>query len=72
MRIQIVTGMMEYCGIPNCELHLLFDVLDDRAARDRHLATARELGKSYFGRVGVEASEPASPCRCDRPRPLSC
>ena len=55
MRTQIVTGMMEYCGIPDSELHLLFDVLDDRAARDRHLAMARELGESYFGRVGVEA-----------------
>lgn len=55
MRIQIVTGMMEYCGIPDSELHLLFDVLDDRAARERHLAKARELGESYFGRVEVEA-----------------
>lgn len=55
MHIQIVTGMMEYCGIPDSELHLLFDVLDDRAARERHLARARDLGESYFGRVGVEA-----------------
>jgi NAD(P)H dehydrogenase (quinone) len=55
MRTQIVTGMMEYCGIPESELHLLFDVLDDRAARDHHLAKARNLGESYFGRVGVEA-----------------
>jgi NAD(P)H dehydrogenase (quinone) len=55
MRTQIVTGMMEYCGIPESELHLLFDVLDDREARNRHLATARELGESYFGRVEVEA-----------------
>ena len=55
MRVQIVTGMMEYCGIPESELHLLFDVLDDREARDRHLATARQLGERYFGTVGVEA-----------------
>jgi putative NADPH-quinone reductase len=55
MRIQIVTGMMEYCGIPESELHLLFDALDDREARDRHLATARQLGERYFGTVGVGA-----------------
>lgn len=55
MRTQIVTGMMEYCGIPESELHLLFDVLDDRAARDRHLATARRLGEAYFGRVRLGA-----------------
>lgn len=55
MRMQILTGMMEYCGIPESELHLLFDVLDDREERNRHLARARELGESYFGRVGVEA-----------------
>jgi NAD(P)H dehydrogenase (quinone) len=55
MRIQIVTGMMEYCGIPESELHLLFDALDDREARDRHLATARQLGERYFCTVGVGA-----------------
>jgi NAD(P)H dehydrogenase (quinone) len=55
MRVQILTGMMEYCGIPESELHLLFDVLDDGEARDRHLARARELGQSYFGTAGVEA-----------------
>jgi hypothetical protein len=43
---------MEYCGIPESELHLLFDVLDDGEARDRHLARARELGESYFSRPG--------------------
>ena len=55
MRIQIVTGMMEYCGIPESQLDLLFDVFDDREARNRRLARVRELGESYFGRVGVEA-----------------
>jgi len=49
IRAQVVTGIMAYCGIPESELHLLFDVLDDRETRERHLATARELGASYFG-----------------------
>jgi hypothetical protein len=31
------------------------DVLDDREARDRHLARARALGETYFGTVGVTA-----------------
>jgi hypothetical protein len=42
-------------GIPESEVHLPIDVLDDREARGRHLAKARELAESYFGRVGVEA-----------------
>ena len=57
MRIQIVTGMMEYCGIPESELHLMFDVLDDRAARDRHLARARQLGESYFRRLSSSQTD---------------
>jgi NAD(P)H dehydrogenase (quinone) len=55
MRVQILTGTMEYCGIPESELHLLFDVLDDGEARGRHLATARQLGERYFDTVGVGA-----------------
>jgi NAD(P)H dehydrogenase (quinone) len=55
MRVQILTGIMEYCGIPESELHLLFDALDDREARARHLAKARQLGETYFGAVGAEA-----------------
>jgi hypothetical protein len=45
---------MEYCGIPESELHLLFDVLDDPEARNPQLARARELGESYFNAVGVK------------------
>ena len=37
------------------ELHLLFDVLDDRDARTRHLAKAQQLGERYFGTVGAAA-----------------
>jgi NAD(P)H dehydrogenase (quinone) len=55
MRIQILTGMMEYCGTPESELHLLFDVLDDGQARDRYLAQARELGRSCFSAVAADA-----------------
>jgi NAD(P)H dehydrogenase (quinone) len=54
MRVQIVTGMMAYCGIPDSELHLLFDVLDGAEGRERHLLKVRALGESYFGRVGAE------------------
>lgn len=55
MRSQILTGIMDYCGIPEAELHLLFGVLDDDETRRRHLATARQLGETYFGVVGAEA-----------------
>ena len=48
MRVQILTGMMGYCGIPKAELHLLFGALGDASVRERHLATARTLGEAYF------------------------
>jgi hypothetical protein len=41
---------MSYCGIPESELHLLYDVMDGDANRREHLATARRLGAEYFGR----------------------
>lgn len=47
---QLLTGTMSYCGIPESELHLLYDVMDGDANRREHLATARRLGAEYFGR----------------------
>lgn len=48
MRIQLVTGIMDYCGIPDSELHLLYDVLAGDAVRQEALATVRRLGAAYF------------------------
>jgi putative NADPH-quinone reductase len=53
MRVQILTGMMAYCGIPEAELHLLFGSLGDATVRGRHLGTAHNLGESYFGAMNV-------------------
>ena len=47
MRVQLLTGMMDYCGIPRSELHLLYGVMDGEPIRASHLATARELGLRY-------------------------
>jgi NAD(P)H dehydrogenase (quinone) len=55
IRSQILTGIMEYCGIPESELHLLFGVLDDAETRARHLARARRLGETYFGAGDAKA-----------------
>ena len=55
MRVQILTGMMAYCGIPEAELHLLFGALGDGSVRERHLGTAHNLGESYFGAIEVES-----------------
>jgi putative NADPH-quinone reductase len=41
MRIQLLTRTMEYCGIPESELHLLFDVLETGR---RGTGTWRERG----------------------------
>ena len=48
MRVQILTGMMAYCGIAKAELHLLYGALGEGSVRERHLQTARSLGESYF------------------------
>lgn len=48
MRIQLVTGIMDYCGIPRAELQLLYDVMSGAETRARHLDTVRELGRSWF------------------------
>jgi NAD(P)H dehydrogenase (quinone) len=48
MRVQLLTGIMDYCGIPQSDLHLLYDVMDGDATRQRLLASARDLGAGYF------------------------
>lgn len=52
MRVQLLTGIMEYCGIPEAELHLLFDVLADEPTKQAHLARARKLGETWFDQHG--------------------
>jgi NAD(P)H dehydrogenase (quinone) len=48
MRIQLVTGIMHYCGIPEAELRLLYDVMDGEEVRRDAIAAARRLGVDYF------------------------
>lgn len=55
MRVQILSGMMAYCGIDNAEMHLLFGALGDGSVRTRHLDTARALGESYFQETSSQA-----------------
>lgn len=49
MRVQLVVGIMNYCGIPESELKILYDVEDSAEIRQAHLATVRALAASYFG-----------------------
>jgi NAD(P)H dehydrogenase (quinone) len=48
MRTQLLTGIMDYCGIPRAELALLYDVMAGAPARQRHLETVRQLGATWF------------------------
>ena len=57
MRVQILTGMMAYCGIAQAELHLLFGALGDPSARERHLGTAHALGRSHFAALEAETQQ---------------
>ena len=47
--IQLLTGIIDYCGIPESELVILYDVLESAGLREDCLARVRDLGKSYFG-----------------------
>ena len=48
MLTQLVTGVMNYCGIPEAELRLLYDVTDAAGSQRRQaqLREVRALGRS--------------------------
>jgi putative NADPH-quinone reductase len=47
METQIIQGIMDYCGIADAKLHLLYDSLGDEAARGLIVARAREIGLMF-------------------------
>jgi NAD(P)H dehydrogenase (quinone) len=49
IRTQLLTGVIDYCGIKEGELVLLYDVLGLAETRSDCLARANELGRTYFG-----------------------
>ena len=49
MRVQMVVGMMNYCGIARADLEILYDVMAGDDARAALLARAGELGEGFFG-----------------------
>ena len=51
MLTQIVTGIMNYCGIADAELRVLYDVTEDAERRRAHLQEARALGRSFAGQL---------------------
>ena len=46
---QLLVGIMNFCGIENAELRLLYDALDGDAERQAHLEEARALGRGFGG-----------------------
>ncbi|MFT3989040.1 NAD(P)H oxidoreductase [Aestuariivirga sp.] len=48
MRVQLVTGIMDYCGIAKAGLELFHDVTDNAEAGHQALKRARQLGLTYF------------------------
>lgn len=48
MRTQLLVGVMEYCGIAESELKLLFDVEESEERRRAHLDTVRTLAAAWF------------------------
>ena len=47
MRVQLLVGIMNYCGIENAELKLLYDVLETPEIRNAILDEARQLGRAF-------------------------
>ena len=50
METQIVQGIMDYCGIANTKLHMLYDTLGDADTRKAMLIRAREIGRAFGGK----------------------
>ena len=50
MRTQLLAGIMEYCGIAQSELCLLYGSLGSATVRRDHLARARGLGRGFRAR----------------------
>lgn len=48
MQTQLVTGIMNYCGIPEARLELLYDVMASPEHRAGQLDHVRELGRTWF------------------------
>ena len=47
MRTQLLTGIVNYCGIEDAALELFFDALGSTETRDSLLARARALGAAF-------------------------
>ena len=47
---QLVTGIMNYCGIQDADLRLMFEVTDDADRRTACLRDAGELGRTFGDR----------------------
>lgn len=47
MRVQLVVGIMNYCGIENADLALLYDALETDQSREDLIAEARRLGREF-------------------------
>jgi NAD(P)H dehydrogenase (quinone) len=47
MRTQIVTGILEYCGIEKGELKILYGAIEDAEIPGRLIAAASQLGKDF-------------------------
>ena len=51
IEVQLLTGIIDYCGIPESELVLLYDLLSDNSVREAASARVGDLGRDYFGRA---------------------
>jgi len=48
IRVQLIVGMMNYCGIAKADLEIFYDVKEGDEGRIAHINRAGRLGASYF------------------------
>src|SRR5262245_26367128 len=48
IRVQLLTGIIDYCGIAEGRLELIYDLLERADMRAEGIKRARDLGRTYF------------------------
>jgi putative NADPH-quinone reductase len=55
-------GTLSYCGVTECEVHVLFEVYWDKELTESYIPRAHEIGRSAFGSAAApDTADPRVP-----------